>query len=76
MSLGTCTELQTRGWKKREVMKDLAHFRFVSLTTGERTQTGRGLQEELKAAAVQGVWQSPGRGGEARGELASRTGRR
>lgn len=56
-------------------MKDLAHFQFVSLTTCERTQTGHRLQEKLKMAAIQGVWQNPGRGGEACGKLASWTGR-
>jgi hypothetical protein len=37
-SLGTHRELQMRGWKKKEVTKDLAHFQFVSLTTCERTR--------------------------------------
>lgn len=60
MSLGIRTELQMRSWKKEEVMKDLAHFQFVSLTTCERTQTGHRVQGKLKMAAIQGVWQSPG----------------
>lgn len=75
VSPGIRIELHMRGWKMEEVMKDLAHFQFVSLTTCERTQTGQRLQEKLKMAAVQGVWQSPGQGGEDCGELASWTGR-
>lgn len=40
-------------------MKDLAHFQFVSLTTCERTQTARGLQEKPKMATIQEFGKSP-----------------
>lgn len=74
-SLGMCTQLKMRGWKKKEVMKNFTDFQFVSLTTCKGTQVATGSRRKLEKAAVQGVWQSPGQGGEAHGELASWTGR-
>lgn len=71
MSLGICIELQMRGWKKKEVMKDLAHFQFVSLTTCERTQTVDGLQEQTQDGCCPESLAKPRQGGEACGELAS-----
>lgn len=55
-------------------MKDLAHFQFVSLTTCERTQTARGLQEKTQDGRHPGslakAWARRGRR-----ELGSPTGR-
>ena len=73
-SLGIHTELQMRGWKKKEVMKDLAHFQFVSLTTCERTQTVHGLQEKTQDGCRPGSLAKP-RARRGCGELGSRTGR-
>lgn len=63
-----------RGWKKKEVMKDLAHFQFVSLTTCERTQTARGLQEKTQDGRHPGSL-AKARARRGRRELGSPTGR-
>lgn len=67
-SLRICRELQMRGWKE-EVMKDLAHFQFVSLTTCGRTLTVTAPGQNLEWPYSRELGRAPGWGPKACGEL-------